>query len=97
MIVLSERLIVTGGHVVSAYVGEDITMHCSVDSHIPPEKLEDVSWKMDQQIPVLFFEKGEVLTESSHERYRDRVEFFSPEEIQKGNSSLSFTHLLTED
>ncbi|XP_036427713.1 uncharacterized protein LOC118808940 [Colossoma macropomum] len=93
-----EHLIVTGGHVVSAYVGEDITMHCSVDSHIPSEKLEDVSWKtVDQQIPVLFFEKGEVRTESTSEKYRDRVEFFSPEERQKGNFSLRLKDLRTED
>ncbi|KAL7869894.1 hypothetical protein AOLI_G00138820 [Acnodon oligacanthus] len=69
-----EHLIVTGGHDVSAYVGEDITLNCSVDSHIPPEKLEDVSWKTeDQQIPVLIFLNGEVLTESTHKRFRDSV------------------------
>ncbi|XP_036427662.1 uncharacterized protein LOC118808885 [Colossoma macropomum] len=92
-----ERLIVTGGHVVSAYASEDITMNCSVDSSVPPEKLE-VLWKtVDQQIPVLFFEKGEVRTESTHERYTDRVEFFSPEERQKGNFSLRLKDLRTED
>ncbi|XP_036428991.1 uncharacterized protein LOC118809628 [Colossoma macropomum] len=85
------------GHVVSAYTGEDITMDCSVDFHIPPEKLE-VSWiKVDQQIPVLIFQNGEVQTESTHERYIDRVEFLSPEERQKGNFSLRLKDLRTED
>ncbi|XP_036427739.1 butyrophilin-like protein 2 [Colossoma macropomum] len=92
-----ERLIVTGGHVVSAYVGEDITMNCSVDSSVPPEKLEEVSWKkVDQQIQVLIFQNGVVQTESTHERYTDRVEFFSPE-IQKGNFSFRLKDLRTED
>ncbi|XP_036427740.1 uncharacterized protein LOC118808969 [Colossoma macropomum] len=93
-----EYLIVTGGHVVSAYVGEDITLNCSVDSSVPPEKLEEVSWKkVDQQIQVLIFINGEVQTESTHERYTDRVEFFSPEEIQKGNFSFRLKDLRTED
>ncbi|KAL6474790.1 hypothetical protein MHYP_G00158300 [Metynnis hypsauchen] len=92
-----EYLIVTGGHVVSAYVGEDITLNCSVESHIPPKKLE-VLWKtVDQHIPVLIFQNGEVLTESTHERYTDRVEFFSPEERQKGNFSFRLKDLRTED
>uniref|UniRef100_A0A3B4C3V6 Ig-like domain-containing protein n=1 Tax=Pygocentrus nattereri TaxID=42514 RepID=A0A3B4C3V6_PYGNA len=98
MITLSEYLIVTGGHVVSAYVGEDITMNCSVDSHIPPEKLDEVSWKkVDQQIQVLIFLNGEVQPESTHERYADRVELFSREEIQKGNFSFRLKDLRTED
>ncbi|XP_037399789.1 uncharacterized protein LOC108431415 isoform X1 [Pygocentrus nattereri] len=93
-----EYLIVTGGHVVSAYVGEDITMNCSVDSHIPPEKLDEVSWKkVDQQIQVLIFLNGEVQPESTHERYADRVELFSREEIQKGNFSFRLKDLRTED
>ncbi|XP_036416382.1 uncharacterized protein LOC118800278 [Colossoma macropomum] len=93
-----ERLIVTGGHVVSASVGEDITMNCSVDSHIPPKELEEVSWKkVDQDILLVIFLNGEVQTESTSERYRDRIEFFSPEEIQKGNFSLRLKDLRTED
>ncbi|KAI4901968.1 hypothetical protein NFI96_032800, partial [Prochilodus magdalenae] len=90
-----ERLVVTGGHVVSVYTGEDVTLKCSVDSHILSEMLE-VSWKkVNPQIPVLIFQEGDILTESTHERYR--VEFFGPEEIQKGNFSLRLKELRTED
>ncbi|KAI4895132.1 hypothetical protein NFI96_026646 [Prochilodus magdalenae] len=97
MMAEAERLVVTGGHVVSVYTGKDVTLNCSVDSHIPPEMLE-VSWKkVNPQIPVLIFQEGDILTESTHERYRDRVEFFGPEEIQKGNFSLRLKELRTED
>ncbi|XP_053094543.1 uncharacterized protein LOC117598515 isoform X2 [Pangasianodon hypophthalmus] len=93
-----ERLIVSGGHVISAYAGEDVTLNCSVDSHIPPENIEEVSWKkIDEDILVLFYQESEVLTDSSHERYRDRVEFFSAEERNKGNFSLRLKSVRTED
>ncbi|XP_053094559.1 ICOS ligand [Pangasianodon hypophthalmus] len=93
-----ERLIVSGGHVISAYVGEDVTLNCSVDSNIPPENIEDVSWKkMDEDILVLLYQENEVQTDSSHERYRDRVEFFSAEERSKGNFSLRLKSVRTED
>ncbi|XP_072522996.1 uncharacterized protein [Salminus brasiliensis] len=93
-----ERLVVVGGHVISAYAREDITLNCSVDSHIPPEKLEEVSWKkVDQQIPVLIYQDGAVQAESTHERYMDRVEFFGTEEIHRGNFSLRLKELQTED
>ncbi|KAI4885670.1 hypothetical protein NFI96_007638 [Prochilodus magdalenae] len=92
-----EPLVVTGRHVVSVHAGEDVTLKCSVDSHIPPERLE-VSWKkVNPQIPVLIFQEGAVRPESTHERYRDRVEFFGREEIQKGNFSLRLKDLRTED
>ncbi|XP_053094537.1 uncharacterized protein LOC113536986 isoform X2 [Pangasianodon hypophthalmus] len=93
-----ERLIVSGGHVISAYAGEDVTLNCSVDSNIPPENIEEVSWKkMDEDILVLLYQENEVLTDSSHERYRDRVEFFSAEERNKGNFSLRLKSVQTED
>ncbi|KAB5555120.1 hypothetical protein PHYPO_G00029860 [Pangasianodon hypophthalmus] len=93
-----ERLIVSGGHVISAYAGEDVTLNCSVDSNIPPENIEEVSWKkMDEDILVLLYQESEVLTDSSHERYRDRVEFFSAEERNKGNFSLRLKSVQTED
>ncbi|XP_036428990.1 uncharacterized protein LOC118809627 isoform X2 [Colossoma macropomum] len=93
-----EYLIVTGGHAVSAYVHEDFTLSCSVDSHISPEELEVVSWKkVDQDITVLVFQEGEVQTDFTHERFRDRVEFFGPEEIHKGNFSLRIKTLRMED
>ncbi|XP_072524062.1 uncharacterized protein [Salminus brasiliensis] len=92
-----EHLIVTGSQVTGAYVGEVITLSCSVDSHIPPEELS-VSWKkVDQQIPVLIFQDGTAHQESTHERYINRVEFFGPEEIRKGNFSLRLKDLQTED
>ncbi|KAB5555152.1 hypothetical protein PHYPO_G00030200 [Pangasianodon hypophthalmus] len=94
----TERLIVSGGHVISAYAGEDVTLNCSVDSNIPLENIEEVSWKkMDEDILVLLYQESEVLTDSSHERYRDRVEFFSAEERNKGNFSLRLKSVRTED
>uniref|UniRef100_A0A4W4F1S4 Ig-like domain-containing protein n=1 Tax=Electrophorus electricus TaxID=8005 RepID=A0A4W4F1S4_ELEEL len=95
---MSEYLSVSGGHVVSAYVGDDTTLNCSVHSHIPPEELQQVSWKkMDQNIIVLLFVKGEIQPESTHDRYRDRVELFNPEEIHKGNLSMKLTNVQTGD
>ncbi|KAK3559672.1 hypothetical protein QTP86_013919, partial [Hemibagrus guttatus] len=93
-----ERLIVSGAHVISAYAGEDITLNCSVDSHLPPEDIEEVSWKkMDEDILVLLYQEGQMLPESTGERYVDRVEFFSAEERNKGNFSLRLKNVRTED
>ncbi|KAI7802943.1 putative junctional adhesion molecule-like [Triplophysa rosa] len=79
-----ERLIVSGSdQSLSVYVGEDVTLNCSVDSHIPPEHIEEVSWKKrvkDEHITL----------------YRDRVEFFS-DEIHRGNFSLRLKRVRTED
>lgn len=88
----------SGSHIISAYAGEDITLNCFVDSHIPLEYIEDVSWKkMDEDILVLLYQEGEVLTDSSHERYRDRVEFFSDEERNKGDFSMRLKDVRTDD
>lgn len=88
----------SGAHVISAYAGEDITLNCSVDSHIPAENIEQVLWmKMDGEILVLLYEHGEVHTDSSHERYMDRVELFSAEERNKGNFSLRLKDVRTDD
>ncbi|XP_058262132.1 CD276 antigen homolog [Hemibagrus wyckioides] len=93
-----ERLIVSGAHVISAYAGEDITLNCSVDSHLPPENIEEVSWKkMDEDILVLLYQEGQILIESTGERYVDRVEFFSAEKRNKGNFSLRLKNVRTED
>ncbi|KAL6474812.1 hypothetical protein MHYP_G00158520 [Metynnis hypsauchen] len=93
-----EFLVVTGGHAVSAYAREDVTLNCSVDSYIPPELLEEVTWrKVDQDITVLVFQEGEVQEDYTHERFRDRVEFFGPEEIHKKNFSLRLKDLRMED
>ncbi|KAA0706184.1 Butyrophilin-like protein 9 [Triplophysa tibetana] len=95
--VASERLIVSGSNTsLSVYVGEDVTLNCSVDSHIPPE---EVSWKKtdkDEHILVLLYLNEEVHPEASDEQYTDRVEFFS-DEIHRGNFSLRLKRVRTED
>ncbi|XP_016384159.1 junctional adhesion molecule-like, partial [Sinocyclocheilus rhinocerous] len=92
-----ERLLVSGSdESISASVGEDITLNCSVDSHITPEHIEEVSWKKtDGNILVLLYQ-NKTLPDSSDERYRDRVEFFTAE-IPKGNFSLRLKSVRTED
>ncbi|KAI5086411.1 hypothetical protein C0J45_1180, partial [Silurus meridionalis] len=94
----TERLIVSGAHVISAYVGEEITLNCSVDSHIPSEKIEEVSWKkQDEDLLLLLYQEGDILTESTHGRFKDRVEFFSAEDRNKGNFSMRLKDVRTED
>ncbi|XP_026109417.1 uncharacterized protein LOC113081545 [Carassius auratus] len=92
----AERLLVSGSsRSISASVGEDVTLNCSVDSHIPPGDLEEVTWtKTDEDIQVLLYQDNEA--HSSNERYRDRVELF-PAEIPKGNFSLRLKSVRTED
>ncbi|RXN11580.1 Retrovirus-related Pol poly from transposon [Labeo rohita] len=94
-----EHLRVSGSsRSISASVGEDVTLSCSVDSHITPEDLE-VSWMKtdeDDEIVVLLYQNNEALPEASDERYRDRVEFFT-DEIPKGNFSLRLKSVRTED
>ena len=88
----------TGDHAVSAYAREDVTLNCSVDSRIPHEELEEVSWKkVDKDLTVLVFQEGVIQTDFTHERFRDRVEFFGPEEIHKGNFSLRIKDFRMED
>ncbi|XP_056608130.1 uncharacterized protein LOC130425773 [Triplophysa dalaica] len=95
-----ERLIVSGSDdLISVYVGEDVTLNCSVDSHIPPEDIEEVSWKKrvkNEYVTVLLYQNNEVHPEPSDEQYRDRVEFFS-DEIHRGNFSLRLKRVRTED
>ncbi|KAK9978503.1 hypothetical protein ABG768_020252 [Culter alburnus] len=95
-----ERLLVSGSdESISVSVGEDVTLNCSVDSHITPEHFEEVSWKKtdeDEDILVLLYQNNEVLSDSSNEQYRDRVEFFT-DEIPKGNFSLRLKSVRTED
>ncbi|XP_077058330.1 uncharacterized protein LOC143710953 [Siphateles boraxobius] len=93
-----ERLLVSGSsRSISAYDGEDVTLNCSVDSHIKPEHIEELSWKRtDGDIMVLLYLNNEALPDSSDEQYRDRVEFFT-DEIPKGNFSLRLKSVRTED
>ncbi|KAI7799252.1 hypothetical protein IRJ41_020627, partial [Triplophysa rosa] len=84
---------------ISVYVGEDVTLNCSVDSHIPPEHFEEVSWKKtdkDEHITVLLYQNNYIFPDASDELYRDRVEFFS-DEIHRGNFSLRLKRVRTED
>ncbi len=96
--ILSERFLVSGSdRSVSAYDGEDVTLNCSVDSHISLEHIDEVSWiRTDGDIPVLLFQNNETFSDSADEQYRDRVEFFTAE-IPKGNFSLRLKSVRTED
>ncbi len=96
--ILSERFLVSGSdRSVSAYDGEDVTLNCSVDSHISLEHIEEVSWiRTDGDILVLLFQNNETFSDSLDEQYRDRVEFFTAE-IPKGNFSLRLKSVRTED
>uniref|UniRef100_A0A673JCK7 Ig-like domain-containing protein n=1 Tax=Sinocyclocheilus rhinocerous TaxID=307959 RepID=A0A673JCK7_9TELE len=95
-----ERLLISGSdESISVSVGEDVTLNCSVDSHITPEHIEEVSWKKtdkDEDILVLLYQNNKSLPDSSDERYRDRAEFFTAE-IPKGNFSLRLKSVRTED
>ncbi|XP_039528997.1 butyrophilin-like protein 2 [Pimephales promelas] len=95
-----ERLRVSGSsRSISAYAGDDVTLNCSVDSHIKPEHIEEVSWRKtdeDEDIPVLLYQNNEAFPGSSDAQYRDRVEFFT-DEISKGNFSLRLKSVRIED
>ncbi|XP_016420917.1 butyrophilin subfamily 2 member A1-like [Sinocyclocheilus rhinocerous] len=95
-----DHLLVSGSsRSISVSVGEDITLNCSVDSHITPEHIEEISWKKtdeDKDILVLLYQNNQTLSDSSDERYRDRAEFFTAE-IPKGNFSLRLKSVRTED
>ncbi|XP_065134284.2 uncharacterized protein [Paramisgurnus dabryanus] len=95
----AERLIVSESSSISAYVGDDVTLSCSENSHIKPEEIEEVSWKKTNKgepITVLLYQYNEILSDASDERYRDRVEFFA-DEIHRGNFSLRLKRVRTED
>ncbi|XP_063050172.1 uncharacterized protein LOC134444927 [Engraulis encrasicolus] len=84
-------------HTVFGHVGWEVVLDCFVESHVPPEELEEVKWKRtDQDILVLLYQDGMVHSDSSHERYLGRTEFFTTE-ISKGNFSLRLGSLRTED
>uniref|UniRef100_A0A672KEI9 Ig-like domain-containing protein n=1 Tax=Sinocyclocheilus grahami TaxID=75366 RepID=A0A672KEI9_SINGR len=96
-----ERVVVTAeDQIVFALVGEDVVLNCMVDSHIPPQRIDEVSWKKVDKKPdivlVLLFQNGSIFPESSHKRYRDRAEFFR-QEIPKGNFSLRLKNVQTAD
>ncbi|KAI4881558.1 hypothetical protein NFI96_032698 [Prochilodus magdalenae] len=93
-----ECLIVTGGNATFRYTHGNVTLNCTVASHIPAEELEEVAWKkVDQETIVLVFQEGVIETGFTHKRFKDRVEFFGPEEILNGNFSLRLKDVRMED
>ncbi|XP_048825910.1 uncharacterized protein LOC125704419 isoform X2 [Brienomyrus brachyistius] len=92
-----ERLVVTGAdEPVYAHAGEDVTLSCSVDTHVNVTELQ-VVWKTtDDDIMVLLYADGENKPDSQHERYSGRAEFFT-EEIPKGNFSMKLRKVRMED
>lgn len=84
---------------VIAREGEDVILNCSVDSHFPVSEIEEVTWKRtdgDQDILVLLYQDSEIFPDSSHEKYRGRVDLFTSE-IPKGNFSLKLKTVEMED
>ncbi|XP_048826285.1 uncharacterized protein LOC125704585 isoform X2 [Brienomyrus brachyistius] len=94
-----ERLVVTGAdEPVYAHAGEDVTLSCSVDTHVNVTELQ-VKWIKtddDSDIMLLLFADGENRPESQDGRYSGRAEFFT-EEIPKGNFSMKLRKVRTED
>ncbi|XP_048827191.1 uncharacterized protein LOC125704987 [Brienomyrus brachyistius] len=95
----AERLVVTGAdEPVYAHAGEDVTLSCSVDTHVNVAELH-VEWRKtddDSDILVLLFTDGENRPESQDGRYSARAEFFT-EEIPKGNFSMKLRKVRMED
>ncbi|XP_063045249.1 butyrophilin-like protein 1 [Engraulis encrasicolus] len=91
-----ERLWVSGGGVVFAHAADEVVLNCSVDSHIPADKLEEVTWRRKDKTLVLLYQDGEVVSESSDPKYQGRVQFYS-EDISKGDLSLRLKDIRTED
>ncbi|XP_056305115.1 uncharacterized protein LOC130217111 [Danio aesculapii] len=92
-----ERLLVSGSnHPVSAYVGDDVTLNCFVDSHITPEHIKVLWMKTDKygHFLVLFYQNKEIV--KGAKPFRGRVRFFTFE-ILKGNFSLRLRSVRTED
>ncbi|XP_048827645.1 butyrophilin subfamily 2 member A2-like [Brienomyrus brachyistius] len=94
-----ERLVVTGAdEPVYAHAGEDVTLSCSVDTHVNVTELQ-VEWRKtddDGDILVLLFTDGENRPESQDGRYSGRAEFFT-EENRKGNFSMKLRSVRMED
>ncbi|XP_048827840.1 uncharacterized protein LOC125705351 [Brienomyrus brachyistius] len=94
-----ERLVVTGAdEPVYAHAGEDVTLSCSVDTHVNVTELH-VEWRKtddDGDILVLLYADGENRPESQDGRYSGRAEFFT-EEIPKGNFSMKLRKVRMED
>uniref|UniRef100_A0A3B3QZB9 B30.2/SPRY domain-containing protein n=1 Tax=Paramormyrops kingsleyae TaxID=1676925 RepID=A0A3B3QZB9_9TELE len=98
-VLVPERLVVTGAdEPVCAHAGEDVTLSCSVDTHVNVTELQ-LKWIKtddDGDILVLLYDDGENRPESQDERYSRRAEFYT-EEIPKGNFSVKLRKVRTED
>ncbi|XP_066531032.1 uncharacterized protein [Hoplias malabaricus] len=81
-------------HMVSPSVGEDLILNCSINSTVL--QLEEVTWRKVPDTMVLIFQENQTFSESSHETYQDRGEFFSSE-IPRGNFSLKLKDVRLED
>uniref|UniRef100_A0A3B3Q7P0 Ig-like domain-containing protein n=1 Tax=Paramormyrops kingsleyae TaxID=1676925 RepID=A0A3B3Q7P0_9TELE len=75
---------------VYAHAGEDVTLSCSVDTHV------NVTERADSDTIVHLFEGGQSRPESQGDTYRGRARFFS-QEIPKGNFSLLLEGVRTAD
>ncbi|KAG1943770.1 butyrophilin-like protein [Pimephales promelas] len=86
-----ERLLVSGSsRSISASVGEDVTLNWSVDSHVKPEHIEEVSWRKtdeDEDIPVLLYQNNKAFPASSYEQHRHR------DSATKHVRTLGFLHV----
>ncbi|XP_048827240.1 uncharacterized protein LOC125705004 isoform X2 [Brienomyrus brachyistius] len=94
-----EWLVVTGAdEPVYAHAGEDVTLSCSLDTHVNVTELQ-VEWRKtdnDGDIMVHLYADGENRPESQDGRYSGRAEFFT-EEIPKGNFSVKLRKVRMED
>ncbi|KAJ8287175.1 hypothetical protein GJAV_G00048520 [Gymnothorax javanicus] len=76
--------------------GRSVTLPCSADTPLPTLDLE-VRWmRVDSGSIVHMFPEGGSRPESQSPSYRGRAEFFS-EEISKGNFSLLFMNVTSQD
>ncbi|XP_063049090.1 myelin-oligodendrocyte glycoprotein-like [Engraulis encrasicolus] len=91
-----EFLLVRGGGVVFAHAADEVVLNCSVDSHIPADKLEEVTWRRKDLTLVLLYQDGEVVSDASDPKYQVRAQLFS-EDIHKGDFSLKLKDVRTED
>ncbi|XP_072566793.1 CD276 antigen-like isoform X2 [Paramormyrops kingsleyae] len=91
------RLVVTGAdEPVYAHAGADVTLSCSVGTHVSVTELQ-VTWiKTDGDILVLLYADGEIRPVIEDKNYAGRAEFFAAE-ISKGDFSMRLREFRTED
>ncbi|XP_048856771.1 uncharacterized protein LOC125723988 [Brienomyrus brachyistius] len=91
------RLVVTGAdEPVYAHAGVDVTLSCSVDTHVSVRELQ-VTWiKTEGDILVLLFADGGIRPVIEDKNFAGRADFFTAE-IPKGNFSMRLREFRTED